>query len=76
MRMPGSPRTASSISARTCASTATGSSSGIMRRSIFMTTLPGTTLVFVPPSIRPTSMVGESMPATFDLIFFSSGSCP
>jgi hypothetical protein len=47
-----------------------------MRRSIFMTTLPGTTLVFVPPSMRPTSMVGESMPGTPDLIFFSSGSWP
>ena len=40
------------------------------------TTLPGTTLVLVPPSMRPTSMVGESMPGTFDLIFFSSGSWP
>jgi len=48
---------------------------GIMRRSIFMTTLPGTTLVLV-PSMRPTSMVGESMPGTTGLILFSSGNWP
>ena len=34
---------------RTPASTCDGSSSGIIRRSIFSTTLPGTTFVFVPP---------------------------
>ena len=49
------PRRAS-ISARIAASTATGSSSGIMRRSSLSTTLPGTTLVLVPPSMRPTLM--------------------
>ena len=38
---------------------------GIMRRSIFSTTLPGITLVLVPPSMRPMFRYGCLMPATF-----------
>jgi succinyl-diaminopimelate desuccinylase len=38
--------------------------------------MPGTTLVFVPPSIRPTSIVGESMPGTPDLMVLSRGRSP
>ena len=49
---------------RTSASTAAGFSSGIMRRSSLSTTLPGTTLVLVPPSMRPTFRYGWVMPAT------------
>ena len=39
-------------------------SSGIIRRSSFSTTLPGTTLVLVPPSMRPTFRYGCVMPGT------------
>ena len=54
MLMPGDCATASAITWRRVASTSAGFSSGIMRRSSLSTTLPGTTLVLVPPSIRPT----------------------
>ena len=37
---------------------------GVMRRSSFSTTLPGTTFVFVPPAMSPTFTYGWSMPAT------------
>jgi hypothetical protein len=50
---PGTALAAAAITARTEASTSVGFSSGIMRRSSLKTTLPGTTLVFVPPAIRP-----------------------
>jgi hypothetical protein len=50
----GAGATVASIRARTSASTAATSSSGIMRRSSLSTTLPGTTLVLLPPSMRPT----------------------
>ena len=45
---------ASAITWRMLASTCAGSSSGIMRRSSLMTTLPGITLVLVPPLTIPT----------------------
>ena len=64
--MPASGRTASAMSSRTLASTAAGSSSGIIRRSIFSTTRSGTTLVLMPPAIVPTMNVGDSMPVTFE----------
>ncbi len=65
--MPGKVAAASAITRRMSASTCAGSSSGIMRRSSRSTTLPGTTLVFVPPSMRPTLRYGCVMPGTFDV---------
>ena len=46
-----------------------------MRRSSFSTTLPGTTLVFVPPSIRPTFRYGCVMPLTWLVICLYSVFC-
>ena len=65
-RTPGHPRGRLGDHARGLASTSAGSSSGIMRRSSLSTTLPGTTLVLVPPSMRPTFRYGCVMPATVE----------
>ena len=50
------------------ASTSAGLSSGMMRRSSRNTTRSGTTLVLMPPSISPTTSVGEVMPAVRERI--------
>ncbi|MNV57476.1 hypothetical protein D3C71_1498090 [compost metagenome] len=68
--MPALSAAASAITWRMLASTSTGFSSGIMRRSSLNTTLPGTTLVLVPPSMRPTFRYGCVMPSTFDVTFW------
>jgi len=65
--MPGTWAAASAITRRTWASTATGSSSGIIRRSSLITTLPGTTFVLVPPAIVPTLRYGWVMPSTLEV---------
>ncbi|MNV71547.1 hypothetical protein D3C71_1645740 [compost metagenome] len=52
--IPGVAAAASWMIRRMSASTSTAFSSGIMRRSNLNMTLPGTTFVLVPPSMRPT----------------------
>jgi acetylornithine deacetylase/succinyl-diaminopimelate desuccinylase-like protein len=71
-RMPSRPAAAASISARRRASTTTGSSSGVIRRSRRSVSRSGTTLVLMPPPIRPTIIVGWSMPGTRDFLAFSA----
>ncbi len=52
------------------ASACAGDSSGMIRRSMRNATWSGTTLVLMPPSISPTTSVGEPMPGTVD--FFAA----
>ena len=57
---------ACSIRCRTSASTSSGRSSGIIRRSRRKVTRSGTTLVLMPPLIRPTVICGLPMPSMPD----------
>ena len=66
------PAAASAMTWRIEASTSAGFSSGIMRRSSLITTLPGTTLVLLPPSMRPTFRYGWVMPSTLDSLVLST----
>ena len=69
---PGDPATAAWITRCKLASTSAGFSSGIIRRSSLSTTLPGTTLVLVPPWISPTFRYGCLMPLTVLVICWLS----
>lgn len=59
---------ASAMTARNVSSTVSGASSGIMRRSRRRVTRSGTTLVLMPPLMRPTVSCGEPMPPTADTV--------
>ena len=65
-RACGKARAAPSITPRSSASTAAGFSSGVMRQSSRKVTRSGTTLVLMPPAIRPTVNCGAPMPGVVD----------
>ena len=66
--MPGHLAAESRICRVSAASASAAFSSGMMRRSMRNVTLSGTTLVLMPPEIRPTVSVGEPIPSTFDRV--------
>ncbi|MNY06641.1 hypothetical protein D3C86_1394060 [compost metagenome] len=75
MLMPGVEAAASWMIRRMSASTSAAFSSGIMRRSSLKLTLPGTTLVLVPPSMRPTFRYGWEIPGTWEVTCWYSAFC-